>query len=122
MDTADSAGKSGSRKAVQLCTAIRHALTSAIDCDVDDPLLYDLYVYDVVLEHDGNYAALFATDDVAGIEAKQARLRDAAPIFRRALATALSRKRVPTVALFVVPAATQHDGYDGYDAEVDLDG
>ena len=104
-----------SRKATQLCAAIRHALSTAVDCDVDDPLFDDLYVHDVVLQPDGSYAALFATDDIAGIDAKQARLRDAAPIFRRALAAALTPKRVPNVAFFVVPSMTERDDDDGSD-------
>lgn len=99
-----------SRKAVQLCTSIRHALGRAVDCDFDDPLLDDLYVHDVVLTGDGSYAAIFATDDVARIDEKQARLREAAPIFRRALSESLTRKRVPNVAFFVVPSLAYDDG------------
>lgn len=92
------------RKAEQLRVAIRRALTVALDCDVDDPLLDGLYMHDVVSAPGGSFAALFATDHVDQIDAMQERLREAAPVLRTALADALMRKRVPIVAFYVIPA------------------
>lgn len=91
------------RKAEQLRVAIQRALSTALDCDVDDPLLDDLYVDDVVVEPGGSFAALFVTERVQELDSIQERLREAAPVFRTALADSLTRKRVPNVTLFVIP-------------------
>jgi ribosome-binding factor A len=93
------------RKAEQLRVAIQHALVAALECDIDDPVLAGLSLYDVAAEPGGSFAALFATDRPDLLEAAQVRLRDAAPVFRNAMAQSLTRKKVPTVTFYVVPAA-----------------
>jgi ribosome-binding factor A len=90
------------RKSEQLRAAIERALTTAVDCDLDDPALADLRLVDVVVEPGGAFAALFATDRVE-LGAVEQRLRDAAPVLRLALARSLARKRVPQVSFHVVP-------------------
>src|SRR5262245_19709210 len=97
------------RKTEQLRAAIRRVLASALACDVDDPMLEALYVHDVVAEPGGSFAALFATANGSAIDELQSRLRDAAPVFRTALAHALARKRVPQVTYFVVPVVVDAD-------------
>lgn len=92
------------RKADQLRVAVQRALIGALECDVNDPMVAGLALYDVVAEPGGSFAALFATERVEIVDALQARLRDAAPVFRTAMAHALTRKRVPTVSFYVVPA------------------
>lgn len=92
------------RKTEQLRIAIRRALITALDCDVDDPRLDGLHVHDVLAEPGGSFAALFTTSSGPSLDAVQARLRAATPVFRNALATTLARKRVPQVSLHVVPA------------------
>lgn len=93
------------RKTDQLRVAIRRALTAALDCDVDDPLLEDLHVQDVLAEPGGVFVAVFSTSKPERIDLLQARLREAAPVFRSALATGLTRKRLPQVTFYVVPEA-----------------
>jgi ribosome-binding factor A len=92
------------RKTEQLRAAIRHAIGVALECDVDDPLLESLHLHDVVAEPNGAFIALLATSSLQPIDHVQARLRDAAPVFRNALANSLTRKRVPSVTFFVIPA------------------
>jgi ribosome-binding factor A len=91
------------RKTDQLRVAIRRALTQALDCDVDDPRLEGLHVHDVLAEPGGTFAALFTSSSSTELAVVQARLRDAAPLFRTALANGLARKRIPQVTLFVIP-------------------
>ncbi len=91
------------RKTEQLRVAVRRVLSAALDCDVRDPLVAKLRVHDVVVTPGGALVALFATEDAASIDAAQARLREAAPVFRAALARGLTRKKIPQVALYVVP-------------------
>ena len=97
------------RKTEQLRAAIGRALTTALDCDVDDPELEELVVHGVLAGAGGSFAALFATARVADIDVLQERLRAAAPVFRAALARSLARKRVPQVSLHVVPAASAEE-------------
>lgn len=102
---ADSEDGRHRRKAEQLRVAIQRALAAALECDVDDPLLAGLSLYQVVAEPGGAFAALFATERPELLDQAQARLREAAPVFRNALAQSLTRKRVPTVSFYVVPSA-----------------
>ena|SRR5688500_2253929 len=103
----DRESPSHQRKSEQLRVAIRRALTAALGCDVDDPLLDELHVHDVLVEPGGSFSALFATRRIDSLDLAQDRLREAAPVFRLALARALARKRVPQVTLYVVPAARE---------------
>jgi ribosome-binding factor A len=94
------------RKAEQLRIAIRRALAGAVDCDIRDPLLEGMQLLDVFAEPGGAFAAVFAAGRGADVDVVQRRLREAAPIFKGALARALTRKRVPQLGLHVVPLAT----------------
>jgi ribosome-binding factor A len=92
------------RKQSQLRTAILHVLHSVIACDVDDPVLNHLALVDVVAEPNGTFTALFSCAATHAHTNPQQRLQSAAPLFRRAMAQQLTRKRVPQVSLWVVPA------------------
>jgi len=100
------------RKRDQLRTAVARALTSALACDLEDPALDAVELHDVVAAADGGFTALFATARYELIDDLQRRLRDAAPIFNRALADGLTRKRVPRLSYFVVPAGSRSDFFD----------
>lgn len=100
------------RKAEQLRAAIERVLTRALSCDLHDPSLDDLDLLEVIADPHG-YAAVFSSQeahDVAAIAAKEARLAEAGPLLRLALARGLARKRVPMVRCFVVPAGTLNEG------------
>lgn len=110
------------RKTAQLCSAIERVLMNALTCDVDDPLLDGLHLHEVRADAGGTYTALFATADVARLDLAQARLREVAHVFRAALAVELTRKRVPTLALYVVPdVRPAYDEVDARDERTDDD-
>lgn len=103
---ASTARRGDPRRSEQLRAAIRRALVRALECDVHDPRLDGLTLVDVIADPGGTWSALFASTRLDDLDDLEQRLRDAAPVFKRALAGALARKRVPQVAFYVVPATT----------------
>ena len=85
----------------QLRRAVMDSLQAALDSEIRDPLLEDVYLFDVVEEPSGRFTALFATNHNVSV-ARDAVVR-AQPIFRLVLARRLARKRVPSIDFEVIP-------------------
>jgi ribosome-binding factor A len=95
------------RKQHQLCAAVHDAITDAMSSDIHDPSLLALTFMEVRPSADGAFMALFIASPGEDAEVLHDRLRSAAAVFRLAMARRLTRKRVPSVHLYVVPATSQ---------------
>lgn len=62
-----------------------------------------MFVVDVRLAAGGLFVAVFASSALSLVDEQQRQLERAKPLFRTALAQDLTRKRVPTIQLIVVP-------------------
>ena len=92
------------RKNAQLERAIARSLQRTLDVEVDDPALDGVSLVDVRRGAGGLFVAVFS-GSAGCVDEQQRRLEGALGVFRTALAQDLTRKRVPTVQVVVVPAA-----------------
>jgi ribosome-binding factor A len=100
-------GAQQQRKQHQLCAAVFAALSDALGSDIDDHDLQDLTLAEVRPGLDGAMVAFFVASAGQDADHLHDRLRAAAGVFRQAMARRLTRKRVPSVHLYVVPAHSQ---------------
>lgn len=109
-----SARRKSLRKARQLCAQVRRTLEVVLSGECPDPILQGLWVYDVQPAPDASrllvLVAVRDTDANVTTHELLARLADATPHLRHAVAQAVRRRKTPQLAFHVLPAEAATGG------------
>lgn len=95
------------KKEAQLCAQVREALSLAL-ADVEDDLVLSLFVLDVVpAPNSSRLAVRLEAEPDADVEAIHVRLDALAGRFRSEVASAIHRKKTPTLVFEIMPRSVR---------------
>jgi ribosome-binding factor A len=102
----ESGRKRGRRKDFQLCAQVQEAIASALAAELEDPLLRELWVVRVEPAPTASQLLVWValppgSRERAGAESVLARLSKVEGLLRAEVASAIHRKRVPTLSYAV---------------------
>lgn len=96
--------KRDNRRDARLCAQAQRALARAIELELDDPAMPDLILAEVRPYPDAsNLAVIVLAPGGVRPRVVEERLRRASGHLREILASAISRKRVPTLSFVALP-------------------
>ncbi len=94
------------RKTLQLCRQVQHALMFALAGECADDLFRDIYIESVIPAGNGGHLLVrIIVPQQISVPQLLGRLEDRAGKLRSAVASSISRKRVPTLCFIPVPLA-----------------